>query len=506
MPTQLCPHPKYLNVRCFRSFRMSMKVPPTLLQLAGQSLLRNEALALSALEKLPMELFPPLFMEALTRRHTEVVKAMVQAWPFSCLPLGALMKTRDLETLQITLDGIDMLLSEQIRPRRWKLQVLDLRTAHQNFWNVWSGAMAEYWAPQAKSRNQAEEVPPWKGVKQPLRLIVDLNLELDDLDELQIYLFEWVQQRKSSIQLCCRKMQIWGLCTCGSRAWPIHRVLGLLELDCMEEVVVHCPWTLCALGMFAPYLGQMRNLCKLRISQICVSENIDPDNYKQLVATFTSQFSKLGCLRKLCMSSAYFLHGHLHQVLSCLEAPLESLSITHCLLEESDLQCLSNCLSIHQLKHLSLRGVMLTHVCPEPLQILLHRVADTLKTLDLEDCGIRDSQLTALLPALSHCSQLTTFSFFGNRISMSVLKDLLHQTARLSQLSQELYPAPLESYGGLGAVRTGKVSQHCAELMDTLRARREPRVVLFGIDPCPQCGNRCVYNMEGILRCYWMAA
>jgi hypothetical protein len=199
--------------------------------------------------------------------------------------------------------------------RRWKLQVLDLRTAHQNFWNVWSGAMAEYWAPQAKSRNQAEEVPPWKGVKQPLRLIVDLNLELDDLDELQIYLFEWVQQRKSSIQLCCRKMQIWGLCTCGSRAWPIHRVLGLLELDCMEEVVVHCPWTLCALGMFAPYLGQMRNLCKLRISQICVSENIDPDNYKQLVATFTSQFSKLGCLRKLCMSSAYFLHGHLHQVL-----------------------------------------------------------------------------------------------------------------------------------------------------------------------------------------------
>jgi hypothetical protein len=43
-------------------------------------------------------------------------------------------------------------------------------------------------------------------------------------------------------------------------------------------------------------MHQMRNLCKLRISQICVLENIDPDNDKQLVATFTSQFSKLGCL------------------------------------------------------------------------------------------------------------------------------------------------------------------------------------------------------------------
>jgi hypothetical protein len=36
-----------------RSFRMSMKAPPTLLQLAGQSLLKNEALDISALETLP---------------------------------------------------------------------------------------------------------------------------------------------------------------------------------------------------------------------------------------------------------------------------------------------------------------------------------------------------------------------------------------------------------------------------------------------------------------------
>jgi hypothetical protein len=110
-----------------------------------------------------------------------------------------------------------------------------------------------------------------------LRLIVDLNLELHDQDKLQIHLFEWVQQRKRSIQLCCRKMQIWGLCTCGSRTWPIHRVLGLLELDWMEEVEMNCPLTLYTLAMVAPYLGQLRNLLKLRISQIiflaCISQN-----------------------------------------------------------------------------------------------------------------------------------------------------------------------------------------------------------------------------------------
>jgi hypothetical protein len=139
----------------------------------------------------------------------------------------------------------------------------------------------------------------------------------------------------------------------------------------------------------------------------------------------------------------------------------------------------------------------------EALQVLLERVADTLKTLDLEDCGIRDPQLTALLPALSHCSQLTMFSFFGNHISMSVLKDLLHHTARLCQLSQELYPAPLESYDGLGSVVTGRFTQHCTALLDTLRVARKPKMVLFSTARCRQCGNRCFYDMEHHLRYCW---
>uniref|UniRef100_A0A8C0X021 Leucine-rich repeat-containing protein 14 n=1 Tax=Castor canadensis TaxID=51338 RepID=A0A8C0X021_CASCN len=476
---------------------MSMKAPPTLLQLAGQSLLQNDALDISVVETLPMELFPPLFMEAFTWRRNEIVKAMVQAWPFPCLPLGALIqKTRDLETLQVALDGIDKLLCQQVRPRRWKLQVLDLGSEHQNFWNMWSKSMPEDCILQTKSKNQAAEVPPRIGVKQPLRLIVDVNLEPCDLNKFQLYLFEWVQQRKSLIQLCCRKMQIWGLSILVIRTWSIHRVLGLLELDWMEELVMDCPWTLQALVMFAPYLGQMRNLHKLNISHTCVSESITPEQHEQLVTTFTSQFGKLGCLQQLCM----------RWMGKCLKNPLKSLSITHCQLEESDLQCLSRCLSIRQLEHLSLRGVPLTYVSPEPLRVLLERVAETLKTLDLEDCEITDPQLTTLLPALSHCSQLTTFCFYGNDISISVLKDLLHHTARLCQLSQELYPVPVESYGGLGAVHTGRVSQHCAELMDTLRALRQPKMVFFGIDPCHQCGKRCFYNMEGSLCCCQMPA
>ena len=54
-----------------------------------------------------------------------------------------------------------------------------------------------------------------------------------------------------------------------------------------------------------------------------------------------------------------------------------------------------------------------------------------------------DTQFSALLPSLSSCSQLTTFSFCGNPISMAVLESLLHHTMGLSELSHVLYPAAL---------------------------------------------------------------
>jgi hypothetical protein len=83
---------------------------------------------------------------------------------------------------------------------------------------------------------------------------------------------------------------------------------------------------------------------------------------------------------------------------------------------------------------------------------------------------------------------------------MTVLKDLLHHTAaRVSQLSQELYSAPLGSHDGLGSVLTGRVSQDCAELMDTHRAIRKPKMMGFGTEHCCQCGNRWVCNMEHCL-------
>ncbi|XP_076718618.1 PRAME family member 12-like [Callospermophilus lateralis] len=354
---------------------MSIQSPPTLLELAGHSLMSNKSRAVLDLKDLPIELFPPLFVEAFSRGHTEVLKKKVQPWPFTCLPLGALMKKPQLEMIQVALDGLDMLLAQQ----------------H-----------------------------------------------------------------------CQRK------------------VLRLLQLDSVQRVEVHCTWAPSTLAAYAPFMGQMRNLRKLLVSQVLVPAHTSQEEQERLLAQLISQFLRMKCLH--------------------LKMPLKALAITNCSLSHSDWNFLSRCPNTSQLRHLDLKGIKLTNFSLEPLKILLETVAATLKSLDLEACEIMDSQLQAILSALSHCSQLRALCFFQNHISMSVLRDLLCHTARLSQLSLELYPAPLESYDAQGAIHPRRCSQLCAELTAILKDFRQPTVLIFRTRSCPQCGCMFLYN-QGLIHC-----
>ncbi|KAI4529168.1 hypothetical protein MG293_020842 [Ovis ammon polii] len=97
----------------------------------------------------------------------------------------------------------------------------------------------------------------------------------------------------------------------------------------------------------------------------------------------------------------------------CLKTPLETLWITNCLILESDLMYLSQCLRVSLLKDLGLSRANLTSFCLEPLQDQIEWTSATLQDLDLEECGF-----STLLLSLSHRSQLTTFSFCSYPISM----------------------------------------------------------------------------------------
>ncbi|XP_077647694.1 PRAME family member 20-like [Urocitellus parryii] len=430
---------------------MSVQSPPMLLELAGRSLLSDKSRAVLDLEDLPIELFPPLFVEAFSRGHTEILKKMVQAWPFTRLPLGALMRKPQLEMIQVALEGLDMLLAQQDHPRRWKLQVLDLRNVPQNFWRMWSGAVVDTCSPEDIKKNQTLKLVPAMAAKPPFKVFIDLSLRKRPLDEFLTHLFLWVRQRSDRLHLCCNRLKIFGK--------PISYT-----------------------------------------RKVYVPAYTSQEEQEQLLAQLTSQFLRMDCLRKFCANALFLLEGHLEQVLRHLKTPLETLSITNCPLSDSDWNYLSRYPNARQLRHLELRGIKLTDFSLEPLQILLDSTATTLNSLDLAACGITDSQLHALLPALSRCSQLVILSIHGNRLSMSTLTDLLLHTARLSQLSVELYPAPLESYDAWGTIHPGRCSQLCAELTAIVFMEKEGMGYLVNNEIQPQevkVGDPITWVLEG---------
>ena len=161
---------------------------------------------------------------------------------------------------------------------------------------------------------------------------------------------------------------------------------------------------------------------------------------------------------------------------------------------------LSQCPSVGLLKDLGLSGVNRTSLSLEPLQVPIERTSATLQDLDLDECSIMDTQFSALLPSLSCCSQLATFSFCGNPISMAVLESLLHHTMGLSELSHVLYPAALESYEGVcSTLHLGFLAQWHAGVKQLLCESGRLSMVWFSTKPCPHCGDQIFYDTEPIL-------
>lgn len=177
--------------------------------------------------------------------------------------------------------------------------------------------------------------------------------------------------------------------------------------------------------------------------------------------------------------------------------------MTFCQLSKSDLKYMSECQSLYQLKQLHFNTVLFSKSCFKSLEILLENVSETLQSLKIEHCRMKDSQLKVLMPALSQCSELNSFILYDNDFSSPVLKDLLQCMACLSNLTVEVYPAPLECYDHLGCVMVESFSQLCPELVQILMAKRQPNIIMFATATCPRCWGCCVYDMKiNLCRCW----
>ena len=142
----------------------------------------------------------------------------------------------------------------------------------------------------------------------PFEVFIELHLKERSMGRFLTYLMRWVEERKASIHLCCKKLRIISFSMDN-----IMKVLSMVQLDCIQEVYVDCTWHLSTLAMFAPLLGQMTNLQRLLISHIHMPDSEEQE--EEHVVKITSQFLRLHCLRNLHLESPFYLEGCLDQML-----------------------------------------------------------------------------------------------------------------------------------------------------------------------------------------------
>ncbi|XP_028640018.1 oogenesin-3-like [Grammomys surdaster] len=457
----------------------TMKVysPLTLEKLARQRLLREEALAISALKDLPNILFPVMFEEAFTNGHTKVLTAMIPVWPYPYLSVGRMIKNLNLETLKAVLEGLDILIAQKVRSSRCKLREIIWRNRYHDVFGICTRSYGGL--PRFMTQKQPVQNSPGCGVKKEFKVTTQLELMMGRLDESATYLLQWAQQRKDSIHLCCRKLKIQGL----AKATVIE-IFNVLHADCVRDLEL-LRLRIEDLAFLNPYLRQLNNLLHLTLNHI--TDTLSDSEISQL-PTFQ-------CLKSISVTTVSFICGNLKRFFRCLKKPLDSLSITDCVLSQSDLDFLPYCLNIFELKSLKLAYISLCYLHLEPLRFFLDRVGHSLEYLELKTCGIQDSQINILLPAISQCFHLRAVSFCDNDFSLLFLKELLHHTAQLSQLEREIYPAPLECYER-GVIHTHRLENFCPELLDILRAKRKPKEVTFETTRCSKCTGYYIYDLE----------
>lgn len=174
---------------------------------------------------------------------------------------------------------------------------------------IWTGSHEGL--PEFMTQNRPKKIIPECEVKKELKMTTAFYLMEGRLEDSATYLLQWVQQRKDSIHLCCRKLQINGL----TRA-TFQETFKIVNASCIVEIVLS---RICIedLAFLNPYLRQMKNIFSLTLHHITGTfdignaENQDEEKVFRLI----SQLPTLHYLQKLYVNDVSFITGNLKECL-----------------------------------------------------------------------------------------------------------------------------------------------------------------------------------------------
>ncbi|KAG9464454.1 leucine-rich repeat-containing protein 14 [Eleutherodactylus coqui] len=477
----------------------------------------------SALPLIPEELYPLLFRAAFLDKKTLVLQDLVHRWPFSVLSLQRLLQGdghhRSVQLfekanrlcVQTIILGIMAYLKEELarqkqgQPlRKKRLRLLDMTGIHEDGLEQGPDTMSLWFrtVTLAKScidiaKRQSEETgqvskrrrghlyAARSSVADSSTICVELRADLFVNSTSYAVLREaLLVGNQGPLRLQCRDIR--------AEELSLGSTMGLLELlnpASLRQIDLRFNnLGLPGLNALLPYMKRFSRLQSLKLPY----SNIDVRRLSQVgeedLQNFVSQICQLSALKELNLGSSR-LSGRLQQLLRGLRTPLESLELAFCYLLPADLYYLSQSSHVSSLKKLDLSGNNLCDVLLQPFLQLLDCASTSLLHLDVMECKLTDSALSALTPVLRRCRSLRYLGIFYNFLSGQGIRSLLQSSLHLADLQLVIYPFPMECYLNPtmqpdfsnpaldGCIDHGQVAGFQAELQEVLvRAQRTDMV------------------------------
>ncbi|KAK1804734.1 hypothetical protein P4O66_003586 [Electrophorus voltai] len=199
---------------------------------------------------------------------------------------------------------------------------------------------------------------------------------------------------------------------------------GLRKLEVVHNVPLEAPHLEVMLSQLKfPQLRSLTLPC-----QALDIRRLGPED-RGLLAELGNLMSKMVELRELYLGFST-LTGHLRQLLSPLNTPLQCIELANCSLSPVDMAYLANSLHSEFIEKLDLSGHVLLDLFPNTFRKLLHRCSATLTSLSLEECGLADDNLDLLCEALAPCRGLQELKILGNPLSTAALRHLFNMLAQ----------------------------------------------------------------------------
>uniref|UniRef100_A0A8C8BHM6 Leucine-rich repeat-containing protein 14 n=1 Tax=Otus sunia TaxID=257818 RepID=A0A8C8BHM6_9STRI len=433
----------------------------SLVFLCARRLVSHHPSTRRALDLLPAELYPVLFQAAFLDRRTLALQDLVTTWPFPILSFQQLLGHHDQQHSShhpsLREKPSKLCFQAVIMAVRWcQLRVLDM-TDLQDFdtdrgpdrMSLWSGtvALAKACIEVSKHKNECQKRTSkrWKGPSgastTPPPFGVEIRADLFVNGTSFGVLRDALQTSAAPLRLRCRdfrteELSITGIVTLLESLEPV----GVRRVDLRFNNLG--PAGLCTV---LPHLTRFTELVSLKLPYSNVDVRRLAPGTDTGLRQLAVQLGRFPCLKELNFGSSR-LSGSLRQLLSDLQAPLESLELAFCYLLPGDFAFLHKSLHAPALRRLDLSGHNFTENLLQCLCQLLEKISTSLLHLDLMECHLTDARLADLLPVLCRCSRLRCLGLFGNPLSTPGLKTLVQKTVVLPDL--RLVPSRLASAFG----------------------------------------------------------